>query len=180
MNLVHYLISPKYQTIKSFSTQNVSISRLQNHFRFLRCNKRAENKTLYSWQKSHVFKFDKGVNKFKWSTMAEFVGELQTYTVSLLEVIQESPCKVSSFVIFGCFTFNFKFLTSFDILVRPSSCLCIAYVHSKHYCFQASVKSKLVFFSLSITKVYVIVNLTSDTSWYFTEIFVSLNLHDAR
>ena len=146
MNLVHYLISPKYQTIKSFSTQNVSISRFRNHFRFLRCNKRAESKTLYSWQKTHVLKFDKGVNKFKWSTMAEFVGELQTYTVSLLEVIQESPCKVSSFVIFGCFTFNFKFLTSFDILVRASSCLCIAYVHSKHYCFQASVKSKLDFF----------------------------------
>ena len=75
--------------------------------RFLRCNKRAENKTLYSWQKSHFLKFDKGVNKVKWPTMAEFVGELQTYTVSLLEVIQESLCKVSSFVIFACFTFNF-------------------------------------------------------------------------
>ena len=142
MNLVHYLISPKYQT--SHLVPKMSISRLQTHFRFLRCNKRAENKTLYSWQKSHVLKFDKGVNKFKWSTMAEFVGELQTYTVSLLEVIQESPCKVSSFVIFGCFTF----LTSFDILVRASSCLCIAYVHSKYYCFQVSVKSKLVFFSI--------------------------------
>ena len=128
MNLVHYLMSPKYQT--SHLVPKMSIS-LQNHLRFLRCNKRAENKTLYLWQKTHVLKFGKGVNKFKWSTMAEFVGELQTYTVSLLEVIQESPCKVSSFVIFGCFTFNFKFLTSFDILVRASSCLCIAYVHSK-------------------------------------------------
>ena len=127
----------------------MSISRLQNHLRFLRCNKRAENKTLYSWQKSHFWKFDKGVNKVKWPTMAEFVGELQTYTVSLLEVIQEFPWKVSSFVIFGCFTFDF-FFTSFDILVRASSCLCIAYVHSKHYNFQASVKSKLGFFPLSI------------------------------
>ena len=118
---------------------------------FFLCNKREGSKTLYSWQKSHFLKFDKAVNKVKWPTMAEFVGELQTNTVSLLEVIQESPCKVSSFVIFACFTFNFSFLTSFDILLRASSRLCIAYVHSQYYCFQASVKSKLGLFPLSIS-----------------------------
>ena len=127
----------------------MSISPLQNHLRFFFYAINGREARPYIRDKKVTFW--NSAKRLIRSNGQKWPNLWVNYKQTLLEVIQESPCKVSSFVIFACFTFNFSFLTSFDILLRASSRFCIAYVHSQYYCFQASVKSKLGLFPLSIS-----------------------------